>query len=232
MSKTLKSKKDVSKNKLFLSLLVLILYFTFILVFASTELTFLNFISHFLLLVAILFIYRNDLKKNWIEYRSNKKNFLKILLYLVIFFVLGNIINNIIIDIYVSTIDGSALLEQSQQTLSSIFIKIPWGTLFVCFLTIFFYPIVEELVFRKSFGDVINNKVLFILVSSLVSWYFQVTLLNPSIPEFVLAIGVLFTSVFASIIYTKKKNILYTIFPRILFNVITCVMQLVYLFIK
>ena len=71
----------------------------------------------------------------------------------------------------------------------------------------------------------IKNNVIFVIVSSLLSWYFQVSLLNPSIPEFVLAISTLLNSLFASIIFVRKDNILYSIFPRMLYNIVICLIQ-------
>ena len=119
--------------------------------------------------------------------------------------------------------------DSSSGALSKVFENVPYGTLFACFLTIVFYPIVEELIFRKSLRPAIKNGVLFVIITSLLSWYFQVTLLNPSISEFVLAIQNLLNSVFMAIIYVKTNNIIYTISSRMLFNIFICTMQLVML---
>lgn len=222
--------KKNNNSKLYLTLFVLVLYFMFILFISSTSLTFVNFLCHFLFVGILIFIYRDDLKENWKEYKSSKKNILKVLLYFVIVLLLSVVLTNVVISIYATVTNNSQIMDTTNTTIYQMFDKIPWGTLFVLFLTVFYYPIVEELVFRKSLGDSLKNKVLFIIVSSLLSWYFQVTLLNPTITEFILSIGVLFNSIFASYIYSKKENILYTILPRMLYNLLICVLQLFTLF--
>lgn len=225
--------KKILQNKLLVTAGVFIIYFTFIVLnITNTNLTLGNFLAHLLLILILLIIYWNDLKKDWKEYKGKKKNIFTIILFFVIFYVLGTIFSNIIIDFYNSATGGSALLDASQNTIYGLFDKIPWGTLFVAFFTIIYVPIVEELVFRKSLGNVINNKILFVIISSLLSWYFSVTILNPTINEFILANGIFLSSIFAGIIYVKKKNILYTIFPRMLLNLFACIAQLIVLLAK
>ena len=117
----------------------------------------------------------------------------------------------------------------SSKMISNVFNNVPFGTLFACFLTIIFYPVVEELMFRKSLRPAIENGVLFVIITSLLSWYFQVTLLNPSVNEFILAIQTLLNSIFAGIVYVRTNNIIYTISSRMLFNILICVIQLGFL---
>lgn len=222
--------KRVLNNKLWISVFVFLIYFIFILYFSSTNLTLGNFLSHLVFLILITFIYRDELKTNWKQYKSTKKSFKTILLYFAITIVITLIVSNIVINTYITITGSEQLIGSSNTTIYSMFDQIPWGTLFVLFLTVLFYPIVEELIFRKSLGDVIKNKFLFIMISSLLAWYFQVTILSPSANEFVLAIGTLFYSIFAAFVYSKKKNILYTIFPRMLYNLLICIVQFVYLF--
>ena len=41
-------------------------------------------------------------------------------------------------------------------------------------MTIIYYPIVEEIVFEKTLKDVISNKWLFMVLSSLFFWYYNI----------------------------------------------------------
>lgn len=220
----------LKEHKFILTILVLVIYLIFVLYVGSIDLTMMNFLGYVIFLAILLLIYRNDLIKNWKEYKHDKKRVKTIIIYFIIVFLLSSIVSNIVIKGYMELTGSTQIIDSSNSTIYSMFDKVPWGTLFVVFLTVFFYPIVEELVFRKSMGDALKPTILFIIISSLLSWYFQVTLLNPSGLEFVLAIGVLFNSVFAAIIYTKKKNVLYTIFPRMIFNLLVCCVQLFSLF--
>ena len=216
--------KDKTK-KLLQTLFVLLIYFIFILKFSSTKLTITNFLSYLIFLTIILIIYYKDLKKYYLDLKKDKNKVVTILLYFVVFFLLSAIFSNIILNIIEKSTSIKFNVDTSNKTIFSLFKIFPKGTLFVIFFTCIFTPLVEELVFRKSIRDVIKNNVIFVIVSSLLSWYFQVSLLNPSIPEFVLAISTLLNSLFASIIFVRKDNILYSIFPRMLYNIVICLIQ-------
>ncbi len=212
-------------KKLLLTLFVLIIYFIFLLKFSNTNLTFINFLTYFIFLIIILFIYSKDLKKYFYELKKDKKKFKTLLLYFVIFFLISTVLRSIILNIIEQNTNINFNVDISNKTIYSLFKIFPSGTLFVIFFTCIFTPVVEELVFRKSIRDVIDNNILFIIVSSILSWYFQVSLLSPNISEFVLAISTLLNSIFASYIFVKKDNILYSILPRMMYNILICLIQ-------
>ena len=141
--------------------------------------------------------------------------FLFTLLFFVVGTVFGGIIRNIISD-----------YDTGTNQLYLLFPKVPWGTLFVCFSTIFFYPIVETLVFQKSLKDVINNKFVFIILAAVLNLFFQVQN-NPSISEIIKASPVVIMSIVSSIIYLKKENIMYVIYARMAYNLLICLIQLI-----
>lgn len=209
-------------KKLIITFSIWILYFIWLLKIGSTSLTVSNFVLHLMFLFLLVYIYRDDLSKNLLELKSDKKkNILKLLLYFLLF-IGALIIGNIIVTILLNGIE----VDSSNSALYTLFSKVPFGTLFVCFLTIVFYPVVEELVFRKSLRDVITNSYLFVIISSLFTWYFQVTIINPTMPELITAIPTFVFSLYLSILYVKKGNILYTIFPRMFYNILICAIQL------
>lgn len=213
------------KKKIILSAIIWILYIIWLLKISNLTISITNFITHLLFLGIIIFIFRDDLSKNLKEFKTNTgTKILKVLLYFLAFIGIM-IISNIILSIL--GIDTSQ--TSSSKMIYNVFNNAPYGTLFACFLTIIFYPIVEELMFRNSLRPAIENKVLFVIITSLLSWYFQVTLLNPSVNEFILAIQTLLNSIFAGIVYVKTNNIIYTISSRMLFNILICLIQLSYL---
>lgn len=219
-----------SNNKLLISMFVWILYIVWLLKISSTQLTIVNVITHIIFAGILVGLYWNDLKAYWKNFKSNKKKNIKsVILYLVIILVLL-FASNILITAISSMMGGSFDSDSSTKIISTVFKKVPFGTMFVMFLMIIFYPIVEELVFRKSLRDVIKNPIIFIIISSLITWYFQVTLVNPQISEFVLSLSVFFNSIVSAIIFVKKDNILFSIFPRMLYNIIICAVQLIGLF--
>lgn len=212
-------------KKLLLTLFVLIIYFIFLLKFSNTNLTFINFLTYFIFLIVILFIYYKDLKECFCKLKKDKKKFKTLLLYFIIFFLISTVLGNTILNIIEQNTNINFNVDISNKTIFSLFKIFPNGTLFVIFFTCIFTPFVEELVFRKSIRDIIDNNILFIIVSSVLSWYFQVSLLSPSISEFVLAISTLLNSIFASYIFVKKDNILYSIIPRMMYNILICLIQ-------
>lgn len=216
------------KNKIFKTLIVWILYLLWLFIFSGTDLTLINVLSYIAFLGVNIFIYRDDLKDGLKKLKKDKKKIRTFILYFIIIFAIL-IVSNILIGVISN---GAFDSDSSSKSIYSLFEIVPFGTMFVMFITIFFYPIVEELVFRKSLYDVISNPILFIILSSLITWYFQVTLINPQISEFILALSTLFNSVFASIVLTKKKNIWYAIIPRMAYNLVICLVQLIPLITK
>lgn len=220
-----KRKKTDKNNKIISTIVIWILYIIWILKFSSITPTLYNFVMHLLFLVIVIFVFKDDLISNLKELKHTKK---KIFLYF--FGFLGiMILSNILISIITNIAGISFTQDSSSDAIAKVFFIIPQGTLFVCFLTIVFYPIIEELIFRKSLRPALKNGFVFVIFTSLLSWYFQVTLLNPNINEFILAIQTFLNSIFAGIIYVKTDNILYTISSRMLFNIFICIMQLCYL---
>lgn len=221
-----KGKNDRNK-KLFVSLFVWVIYILWILQVSSIKLNLTNFLLHLLFLGILVFIYRDDLKKDFKNFKKDgKKGIKSVLLYTLILFGIL-LVSNVLITVISKLMGGEFAADSSSQLIGKLFHNTPFGTLFVMFLTIIFYSVVEELVFRKSIRDNIKSPVLFVIVSSLITWYFQATIFSPQLSEFVVSLSVLFNSIFASIVYVKKGNILYAIFPRMLYNLIICCVQLI-----
>lgn len=219
-------KKNKTRNKKIISSVIIwILYIVWLLKISSLTVSITNFIVHLLFLGIIVFIFKDELLENLKEFKTNTgTKITKILLYFLVFIGIMLISNVILSLVGVDTSQTS-----SSKMISNVFNNVPFGTLFACFLTIIFYPVVEELMFRKSLRPAIENGVLFVIITSLLSWYFQVTLLNPSVNEFILAIQTLLNSIFAGIVYVRTNNIIYTISSRMLFNILICVIQLGFL---
>ena len=224
-----KTKRSVNNEKLVSTIIIWILYIVWILKFSSITPTLYNFIIHLLFLLIVVFIFRKDLLSNLKELKhTRKKKISRIFLYFLGF--LGiMVLSNILISIITNIVGINFVQDSSSSAIAKVFSVIPYGTLFACFLTIVFYPVVEELIFRKSLRPALKNSVLFVTITSLLAWYFQVTLLNPNINEFILAIQTFLNSIFAGIIYVKTNNIIYTISSRMLFNIFICIMQFCYL---
>ena len=89
-----------------------------------------------------------------------------ILIFSILIIVLVPIINLLINSIF--KIDGGT---SNDNSLLESFKNNPFR---IGLMTIIYYPIVEEIVFEKTLKDVISNKWLFMVLSSLFFWYYNI----------------------------------------------------------
>ena len=215
----MKEKFDEEKITAILSL---ILYIVWLLFFASVELTIPSFLKHVIFLGLIIFLNRKDLFTSFKELLADKKKFKWIFGSFIVVTLL--MFGGGVIQIVLSSLEFTS--DTSNSILTEILLKIPWGTLYALFVTIIFTAMLEEVIYRKSLHPFINNKFIFVIVSSLLAWYFQVTLTNPNIAEFINSLPIFLISLYLGFIYTKKDNIWYTYFPRILYNLFATILIL------
>lgn len=170
-----RAKKNIDRSKtLLISASVIIFYFLWPqLINVIKELfnhsfdSILEFVSNLILIVGLIYIYRNDLKNYLKDFKKNaKRNILMILIFSILIIVLVPIINLLINSIF--KIDGGT---SNDNSLLESFKNNPFR---IGLMTIIYYPIVEEIVFEKTLKDVISNKWLFMVLSSLFFWYYNI----------------------------------------------------------
>ncbi len=124
-------------------------------------------ISNLLLIGVLIFIYRKDFKEYAIKFKKNlKKSIITIILYAFLSVIVVILVNAVVINIL--------HIDQVTANDMSLFESFEAFPLLIAFMTIIYYPIVEEIVFEKTLKDVINNKWLFIFVSALFFWYYNI----------------------------------------------------------
>ena len=136
------------------------LYYLKVKEFSGTMLVILNALKNIILLFILFLIYRKDLIRDWDKFRANVFDNLDEGIKYWFLGLVGMVASNLIINFVFK--GGQAGNEQAVQD----YIKyLPWLMLInVGFLG----PMVEELVFRKTFRDAIKNKWLFIIISGLI----------------------------------------------------------------
>lgn len=221
-----RAKKNIDKSKtLLISVSVIIFYFLwpqliniikelFNHSFDST----LEFVSNSILLGGLIYIYRNDLKNYLKDFKKNtKKNILIILIFSFLIIVLVPIINLLINNIF--KIDGGS---SNDNSLLEAFRNNP---LKIGLMTIIYYPIVEEIVFEKTLKDVISNKWLFMILSSLFFWYYNIAY---SADFTLVAIAGSFFYFVVSLVkadaFNKTNNLFVPIFIKAIYNTIVTLM--------
>lgn len=219
------------KQKKLVNILVICLYFLWpyllngiINLFnLSQNLTlYISFSVNFLFLFIIILIYKktfqnyiNKLNKN---FKKNLFNSIKIFLIGLGIYILFNTVYEII---------GIPSLSNHNSMLS-MFKKVP-----IMFIlnTLFYYPVIEEIVFKMTLKDIIKNKWIFVIFTGLFITFFQVvfsinttTDLLDILPNIALACSL-------SYIYYETDNIVYPILIRMCYNLIPCIIYIVDLFI-
>ena len=125
---------------------------------STNSLIIINLIAYLIDVALIFFIYRHDLKKEWLKYTKNFKEYSKMALKnWGIGFLLMIIFNIIVI-----SITGSLATNESEnrELLNSL-------PIFSIIAMVFLGPILEEFSFRKGFKKAFNNKQLFLIMSAL-----------------------------------------------------------------
>lgn len=142
-----------------------------ILLFKITKITpqievLLSCFSNLLLLLALFFIYRIDLRKEWRHFKNNFNKSMDSCFKYWMLGLVGMMISNILINTLFKL--GQAENEQLVQGMITAF------PLVMLLNAGFIAPIIEELVFRKAFKDSIKGKWAFILTSGLIFGFMHV----------------------------------------------------------
>lgn len=167
-------KEDFKKHKYIIKAILIFIFSYFVLDYAFSYtlyylkvkelsgpmLVILNALKNIILLFILFLIYRKDLIRDWDKFRANVFDNLDEGIKYWFLGLVGMVASNLIINFVFK--GGQAGNEQAVQD----YIKyLPWLMLInVGFLG----PMVEELVFRKTFKDAIKNKWLFIIISGLI----------------------------------------------------------------
>lgn len=218
------------KKIILVNLLVICLYFiwpyflnSFTSLFNLTEIVTLytSFSLNFIFLIFIIHIYRKKLN----EYINEiKNNFKSNLLFGIKVFLVGFIIYGLLNALLV-TLDIPILNNQS--SMKDIMDKIP-----IVFIlnTLFYYPIVEELIFKMSFKNILKSKWIFVIITGFLNAFFQIVFSINGYSDllYLLPYTIFFGAL--SYIYFKTDNIIYPIVIRICYNLIPCIIYIVNLF--
>lgn len=153
-------KENKKTLKSYVNSILTILIFVFIM-FVLPLIKVFEYIPTYIIYIAILlftlFLNYKDLKEQFILFIKNLKAYIPFIIKR--YFIMLGIMFLVAIPIVI--INGGEVAE-NQQVLNELFKVSP---IFMLLLTVLYAPLVEESVFRLSIGKLINNKVLFIVVS-------------------------------------------------------------------
>lgn len=162
-------KKD--KNKLlFKTLLIFVTFLCYVPIlnsifgiFGVSDTIVTSFISDLLYLIFVMYMYKDTISEKHAEFRNNHKFRKRVLLVVqwVIILFAANLLLGILTQIIVPN-------QPVDDNTTSIYSLSKISFIYTIFKTLLFAAIAEELVFKKSIRDVIDNKVFFIFISSMI----------------------------------------------------------------
>lgn len=179
-----------------------------------------SFVADLIFLSTVIGIYIKDIKLDLKKMKTNlslKKTIIIICSYfglIILINIAGTIVNQILsLDV---NIDDNTT---SIWDLSNISI------MYTLFKTLLFSSIAEELVFKKSVRDVIDNKLLFVIISSFIYAFMNIAYVDLSSPLLIIDILSYFAlSALLSYNYVKYDNIILIIIIKLVYNLLVPVM--------
>ena len=182
-----------------------------------------SFIADLLFFIIVIFIYRNDLKKEFKAFNNDYslKNRCKIIFKSLFIILLINIIISFISSLFLP--DNIDEINNIQSLVNN---SIPY----LIFKSLIFSAIIETLVFQVSIRVLINKKIIFILISSLVFTLMNLAYTNLDSSYLIFdAIGYFTMSLIFAYIYVKTDNIFFIVFIKIIYNIIPLLANIVLL---
>lgn len=200
------------------SLAVILSYFVYTKVVTSilnlvfnghfTDNYFYSFIADLIYFIIILAIYHKDLWNNIIDL---KKEPVKKLLNGIKWMVIAVVLQVVTINILNAIGPYTAGNDEAVASLPAYY---------MIFKTIFFSILVEEIIFRKSIRDVIDNKILFIILSSLFYGFMNIVYSDLSGLNILSILPYFVSSLALSYLYVKYDNIVLVMLVKFLYNLI------------
>lgn len=173
-------------------------------------------ITSLIYMFIVIFVYKKELK-------SDIKNFnIKTIIKYIPIYLIGILLMSI--SSYIaSSITGS----QSSQNETTVRQYIKMFPIYMSFSTVIYAPFVEEITFRKTFKNIINDKVLFILISGIIFGLVHISITNNTYNELLMIIPYIIMGIDFSYIYYKSNNIFTTITLHSIHNFILLLIQFI-----
>ena len=208
-------KKEKNKNSL-KSIMIIILYFIFpyLMKFLST------FLFYMLFALLIIYLYKGTFKSDFKDFMENKKKYIKSILINVVLIFAVMIITNALIGILLDIKETS----ENDYSLLTMFKKSPIALIL---LTSVYYPVVEGVIFRKSVRDIIDNKWMFIMFSSVFYFFFNIAYTSLSLNSIITSLCYLFSMMLLSNYYYKTNNFTASVIVMMIYNLIISVISFI-----
>lgn len=176
-------------------------------------------ITDLIYLIFIIFVYRKELIT---DFKDFKNNGIKYLTKYIPIYILGLIaMSTSSFILYEIT---NVEISNNEQIVRNYIKLFP---IYMTFSTSIYAPIVEEITFRKTFRNIINNKYMYILISGGIFGLIHITGDTNGLNEYLLSIPYILMGIDLSYIYYKSNNIFTTIIIHSMHNFILLIFQFI-----
>ena len=163
-----------------------------------------------LFIIIVCIIYKKDLTK---EIKEFGKNIFKNIIYIMLISLLSVVvvtIGNFLKDLLVGWVQMSSY--------KLVYPNIAKYPIYVFFVMVIYTPLIESIVFNKSIHNIIENKYLFVIITSIIYGIMQVGIGFNNLVAIISIVPYMFFLFFMSSTYVKKKNIFFPIFIWLLYS--------------
>lgn len=216
--------KNVNKTEVCKAIIIISMYFfcPFIIslvidMMKITHKVALTFIFNFLLMLFFIAINYKDLKQSLTEITKNIKHSLKTIFIMYLLLLLVQIVTNAISMLIL----GSSHLISSKGLLPNYLDKWP---ILMSLNMLIIYPIIETIVFNKTFKDCIKNKWVFIICASIFFWLANLLSFDFNAISLVATMSCFTTSIVINYFYYKNNNVSHIILVKIFYNMLFLIM--------
>lgn len=176
-------------------------------------------LNNLIYLLFVVYIYRNELKHDFKDFKN--KWFELLLKYFPVY-----VIGIILMGISNSLVSGITNMDISNNE-DNVRKYIELFPVYMCFSTVIYAPIVEEITFRKSIRNVISNKYLYIFVSGVIFGLIHITGQSTDFNDILMSIPYIIMGLDFAYICYKSNNIFTTIMLHSIHNFILLFIQII-----
>lgn len=214
--------KPQNKNTLSIkSIFVIISYFILpYLISFITDLKVINMVIYIIYAILLIFMYRDTFKCDIKDLKENYKKYIKIILINILLIFVSMIVINAIVQGLFSVTETS----ENDFSLLNTFKENP---IIIMVLTGLYYPLVEGIIFRKAIRDVIDNKWIFIIFSSLFYFFFNIVYTSMSFNNIMASLCYISTMLIVSHTYWRTNNFTLSIIIMALFNIVVSLLSFI-----
>lgn len=187
--------------------------------FNSLKKTIYLIINGLFMIFILIFIYKDELKKDFNDYKKNFKFYFDKYFKVYVFGVLLMGISNTIISKFTHM-----EISENEEIIRNLVDTMP---IYITFSTVLYAPLIEELIYRKCIRNLISNDIAFIYMSGLIFGLMHVISGHETINDILMSIPYIIIGIDFAFIYYKTKNIFSTIQFHFLHNLLLLIIQFI-----